>query len=78
MTLTPEQFDILSTKDDVKEAVEESERRISRKIDQVLNAVDGIAKEHQNFQQELAANQAAHDRFDEEIAGVKEYIGLNP
>ena len=44
MTLTPKQFNILATKDDVKEAVIALEERMTKKIDKVLTAVDGIAK----------------------------------
>lgn len=48
MSLTPEQFNILATKDDVKEAVIAaviaSEERMTKKIDKIFTAVDGIAK----------------------------------
>ncbi|KKS33630.1 MAG: hypothetical protein UU95_C0026G0014 [Parcubacteria group bacterium GW2011_GWC2_42_12] len=64
MTLTPKQFSILATKDDVKEAIIASEERMTKKIDKILTAVDGIAKNFQKFEVESAANVGAHDRFE--------------
>lgn len=76
MTLTPEQFNILATKDDVKEAILASEERITKKIDRILTAVDGIAKQHNDFKTELVANQGAHDRFEERIKGLEKKQGI--
>lgn len=74
MTLTPEQFNILATKEDIKEAIIESEERMTKKIDKILTAVDGIAKNFQKFDQELVANQGAHDRFEETFAKTDKRI----
>ncbi|MDP2709135.1 MAG: hypothetical protein Q8O93_03755 [bacterium] len=65
MTLTPEQFNKLVT----KEYFEEKLKDLSTKedINKVLAAVDGIAKKHKDFEVELAANQGAHDRMSEYI-----------
>lgn len=67
MPLTPEQFNKLVTKDDIKELEERLDAKIDKKIDRVLSAVDGIAKKHKDFETELAANQGAHDRFEKRI-----------
>ena len=76
MTLTPEQFNKISTKDDVERAIRESEERLGMKIDRVLSAVDGIAKRHEDFEKELTANQAAHDRFEKRFAGLETHTGI--
>ena len=67
MSLTPEQFDILVTKDDLKEAITASEERITKKIDNVLTAIDGIAHKHKSFETEMTANIGAHDRFEKKF-----------
>ena len=74
MILTPKQFNILATKDDVKEAVIASEERMTKKIDKVLTAVDGIAKNFQKFDQELMANVGAHDRFEKKFTKTNERV----
>ena len=71
MTLTPEQFNKIVTKDDLEEAIKKSEERISLKIDKVLTAVDGIAKKHKDFDEEMASNQVAHDRYEVRISHLE-------
>lgn len=67
MTLTPEQFNKLVTKDDLKEFEEKIDVKIDKRIDQVLTAVDGLAKSVKDFQAEMASNQDAHDRMSDNI-----------
>jgi len=80
MPLTPEQFNKLVTREILKEDLKELEEKIGTKIDnkinQVLTAVDGIAKKHEDFKIELAANQGAHDRFEERIKGLEKKQGI--
>lgn len=45
MTLTPEQFNLLATKDDLRDF----EDKMATKFDVVLTAVDGLAKKFDNF-----------------------------
>ena len=52
MTLMSEQFNLLATKDDLKDF----EDKMATKIDVVLTAVDGLAKKFDNFNAEMAAN----------------------
>ena len=65
MTLTPEQFDKLVTKDYLEEKLAEKLENMATKedVDKILTAVDGIARKHQEFEVELISNQVAHDRF---------------
>lgn len=74
MTLTPKQFNILATKDDLKLIKEEIIEEIGEKLNLILNSVDGIAKKHQDFEVELTANQGAHDRFEETFAKTNQRI----
>jgi len=69
MTITPEQFNKLATKDDLKDFVTKEE--FNKKTDQILYAVDGIAKNFQDHKIEHIANQAAHDRFEERITELE-------
>jgi len=65
MTLTLEQFNKLATKDDLERLV--SKEEFNEKFDQVLTAVDSLAKEVRDFKAEMASNQMAHNRFQGEI-----------
>ena len=56
MTLTPKQFNLIATKDDLGNLEEKIDKKMDKKIDRVLNAVDGLAKNIQDFQAELASN----------------------
>ena len=49
MTLTPEQFNTLTTKDDLKDLKREITEELGDKIDKVLTAVDGIAKKQRIY-----------------------------
>ncbi|MDO8593248.1 MAG: hypothetical protein Q7R92_05855 [bacterium] len=60
MPLTPEQFNKLVTKEYLEEKLENLATK--QDVRNILAAVDGIAKKHQNFETELAANQGAHGR----------------
>ena len=67
MSLTPKQFSILATKDDLKEVEERLDKKMGKRIDKVLTAIDGIAHRHQKFEIEMAANLGAHDRFEKKF-----------
>ena len=75
MTLTPEQFNMLVTKDE-HQRLEKKVDAMAGDIRKILTAVDGIAKQHETFGQELPANQAAHDRFQTDINTLKIHVGL--
>ena len=78
MTLTPEQFNILATKDDVKKEVRESEERIKQEIHKVLEVLDGFAKKIDTVEIEQTSNIAAHDRFEKRISHVETRLNLKP
>ena len=76
MTLTPEQFNKLTTKEEHQQ-LEKKVDDIGENVKKILTAVDAIAKKHETFEQELTSNQAAHDRFQKEINSIKTHIKLN-
>lgn len=65
MTLTPEQFNKLVIKEDLKDLATKDE--MNEKFNQVLTAVDSLAKSVKDFQTEMAANQGTHDRMSDNI-----------
>jgi len=68
MSLTPEQFAKLVTKEDLKELEESLDTKLGKRINEVLTSIDGLAKSVKDFNTEMAANQGAHDRMSETIA----------
>lgn len=76
MTLTPEQFNMLATKDDLKILEEEIDQKLTKKIDAVLSAVDSIAKKYQDHESEHVANLGAHDRMQNDINECRKKLNL--
>ena len=65
MSLTPEQFNKLATKDDLKEFKEEIKEETVSKVEfnKMMTTIDGIAKNVKDIKEEKTANQGAHDRM---------------
>ena len=74
MELTPEQYNFIATKEDLKGFA--TKHDIDDKFDKMLTAVDGLAKKFDNFSAEMAANQAAHDRYDQSISELKSKVRI--
>ncbi len=74
MTITPEQFNQLATKDDLKDFV--TKDYLDKRMDQVLNAVDGIAGQLDGIRQESKMDKVAHNRMQGEINQIKGHLGL--
>lgn len=70
MPLTPEEFNKLATKEDLKK-LEEKFDNLSSDVKLLLNSVDGLARKVDNLSSELVANQAAHDRFETRITDLE-------
>lgn len=73
MSLTPEQFNKLSTKKDLEDLEKRLKEKFASKNDvqKILNAVCGIADNHKKFDEEMTANQGAHDRFEKRITNLE-------
>lgn len=69
MSLTPEQFNKLVTKEYFEEKLAEKLENMATKedVNKILTAVDGIAHKHQRFEVEMAANLGAHDRLEKKF-----------
>ena len=67
-------LNVFASKEDLRELEERMDGKIDKKIDKVLTAVDGIAKDFKKFDQELAANVGTHDRFEEKFIKTDERI----
>ena len=70
MTLSPKQFNKIAMKDDLDE-VKRDVKEIKSDVKRMLGAVEAIATEHRKFDQELAANIGAHDRFEARISKLE-------
>ena len=69
MTLTPEQFNKLVTKDYLEEKIKDLATKDD--INRVLDAVDSLAHKHTKFDQEMGMNQSAHNRFEKRITKLE-------
>ena len=76
MSLTPEQFNKLATRQDLNELEERLEDKFvtkehfDQKMDALFELIDGIATSHKKFDEELVANIGAHDRIEENIQKI--------
>lgn len=74
MSLTPEQFNLLATKDDIKDFVTKDD--LQEVKNDILSAIDGLAKNVKDMKEEQAFNMATHDRFEERISKVETGLKL--
>ena len=59
MTLTPEQFNKLATKEDLKDFVKKTE--LAEAKSEILGAVDAVMHKLDDIEHAFVSNQAAHD-----------------
>ena len=69
-------FNTFASKEDMKDAIMESEERMTKKIDRILTAVDGTTVKHQEIEAERTANIGAHDRIEEDIAKTNKRVTI--
>ena len=75
MTLTPEQFNKLSTKEDLDKFKQEMRQdNISKKDFHSL--MDVVIKKLDNIEHSFISNMAAHDRFEESIVTLKDKVAI--
>lgn len=65
MTLTPEQFDQLALKEDLKAFATKEELNAVK--NEILTAIDSFAKAVSDVKSEQTANVGAHDRIQEDV-----------
>ncbi|KKQ60555.1 MAG: hypothetical protein US81_C0017G0005 [Parcubacteria group bacterium GW2011_GWE2_38_18] len=70
MTLTPEQYNKIVTKEYLDEKLDNfiTKDEFNQKMNEVLTHLDGITKKLDNMGQEATSNIVAHDRLEEEIS----------
>lgn len=76
MTLTPKQFNLLATKEDLKEFATREE--MNGKFNQVLTATDAVMKKLDDIEHAFVSNLAAHDRFEKRITRIENHLDLKP
>ena len=76
MTLTPEQFNNLATKEDLLSVA--SKHELQEMKNEILTAIDGLARNMNNVNADRVANMAAHDRFETRITVIEKKLELKP
>jgi hypothetical protein len=71
-----DRFNLLATKDDLLKMKDEITQELGKKMDSILNVVDGIAKKHEDHEIEHVANLSAHIRMQEDINEIRKHIGI--
>jgi hypothetical protein len=74
MSLTPEQFNKIALKEDLKKIASKDDLKEMK--NEILSAIDGLAKSVKDMKVEQAANIGAHDRMQAEINGIKTHVGM--
>jgi len=74
MPLTPEQFNKLATKEDLKNFVTKDEMQNVRS--DILGAVDAVMHKLDDIEHAFVSNQAAHDRFESRLERIEKHLGL--
>jgi hypothetical protein len=75
MTLTPEQFNKLATKDDLSSFKQEIKGSMVTK-QEFHNVMDVVIKKLDNIEHAFVSNQAAHDRFESRLERIEKHLGL--
>lgn len=78
MTLTPEQFNYLVNKDDLKEFEKKLEEKMDKRFNEVLKAIDRVMKEYETVKQEQTVNIAAHNRYEKRLTNIEGHLDLEP
>ena len=78
MTLTPEQFNLLTTKEDLNNAVNGlvSKEEFDEKFESLLEVLDAMVKKLDNIKHSFVSNMVAHDRFENRITRVEKHLDL--
>jgi len=75
MTLTPEQFNLLATKEDLKDLATKTE--LTEAKSEILGAVDAVMVKLDNIEHAFVSNLAAHDRFEKRLTRIEKHLDLS-
>lgn len=77
MTLTPEQFNKLTTKEDLNEFKQEiNESMVTKR--EFNDVMDAVIKKLDNIEHAFVSNIAAHDRFESRLLRIEKHLDLKP
>lgn len=77
MTLTPEQFNLIATKEEFNELKSEIQE-IKGDIKHLVTAVDSVVYELKSMNSDLTANIGAYDRFETRITKIEKHLDFKP
>ncbi len=75
MALTPEQFNKLATKEELRE-VKNDTAEIKENVQKLLTSIDGLSKNVSDIEHAFVSNIAAHDRFEERIIRLEKALKI--
>ena len=75
MTLSPEQFNLLVTKDDLKDYI--TEEKFDKTMDKVFDTLDVIVKKLDNIEKENVSNISAHARINRDLIRIKDQAKID-
>lgn len=75
MVLTSEQFNLLATKEDLKEYI--TEEKFDKTMNKVLDTLDSIVKKLENIETENVSNLSAHARINRDLLRIKDQAKIN-
>jgi len=75
MTLSPEQFNLLVTKDDLKDYI--TEEKFDKTMDKVFDTLDVIVKKLDNLEKENVSNISAHARINRDLIRIKDQAKID-
>ncbi|MFA5024864.1 MAG: hypothetical protein WC523_08040 [Patescibacteria group bacterium] len=77
MTISAQQFNKLALKEDIVR-LEDQIKEINKRISQTFDLFDGFGYKIHNFECDFAANQSAHNRFENRISRTEKQLDLEP
>lgn len=76
MTLTPEQFNLIATKEELKKLREDIKDDNKQNTEKIIKSNDELMGELKKIRESYTVNQAAHDRFEKRITKLEVKVGI--
>ena len=76
MALTPEQFALIATKEDLKDLRQDmaTKTELTQVKSEILGAVDAVMVKLDNIEHAFVSNLAAHDRFEKRLTRIEKHL----
>jgi septal ring factor EnvC (AmiA/AmiB activator) len=75
MPITAKQFNLLATKNDLNEFKQEIRENVVSK-QEFQTTMDTVVKKLDTIEHAFVSNMAAHDRFEQRITKIEDYLGF--